>query len=610
MSWKKLAWLVVILLLAAFTLAYASPFFSKTSDIDSAIFQYIGNGIRSGQLPYRDLYDHKPPAIFYLNALGLTLGGGSRWGIWIIELFSLTLAGIFCASYLKRFFGTVPAMIATAAFLLNLTFFHEEGNLTEEYALPFEFGALYLLSLWSSAKRPNLLAFLMGISIAFATSFKQPLGALAVSIMIYIFISSVAKKDVSRFLKTLAWFTIGFTTLWMLWFAFFFLNQSFSQFWEAAFSYNFSLASIPITTRFLSLQSALQTLLTTSPYYLFALLSWGAALLFMLIKNGKVQDGLSSRWLGWLFIGLGFYVTYKNIFISGLLLIPAQYFGPHHMVRIIIGILTVMFGVYWLSSNLSDSIRFFFQNQHTNEDSLLFLPLLIALIDFPVQLIMISLSGFNFGHYYMSLLPSATVLCAFLFWSLFSNSNRVQALIWTSALAIPIIWFGVSAIMKKTHFNEDKTIKAVAAYVQSVTQPGDPVFFWSNTAPLYLESERFSPSIYFFTDPLFLRGYTNRQQTGPFLEQLQASPPKMLVVAPNPYHPFVYLGDATQCSQLSDMDYALQTANNQYHTKNIIIPEGMPDVYAWICANYTLNEIELPGIDLWNNQLYRYTPSR
>jgi hypothetical protein len=610
MSWKKIAWLVIIVLLAAFVLAYASPAFLKTSDIDSAIFQYAGNGIRSGQLPYRDIYDHKPPAIFYINALGLALGGGSRWGIWIIELLSLSTAGAFCALYLKRFFGAVPAMLATAAFLLNISFFHEGGNLTEEYALPFEFGALFFLGLWAAGKRPRLMAILIGFSIACASTFKQPLGALAVSFFVFLFMSTYKKQGRRHFFATLAWVAFGFITVWLGWFAFFAFHGALAQFWEAAFSYNFALSSISPFQRFLAIKLALQTLFTIAPYYLFALLAWMVLIAFLLLNSHKLHSFLSGRWPGWLLIGLGLVLAHDGIFLRGFTLYPAEYFGPYHMGTFIFGIIILIFGICWLTTPLPNLILPLFHKPDTIEHSPLFLPLFVAALDLPIQLLMISLSGNNFGHYYMSILPSMTVLCAYFFWSQYSHPDRRQAVVWTAVLAIPVFWYGCNSIMQKTTINENGTAKDIAAYVQEVTQPGDPVFFWGNLVPLYIESQRLSPSIFYFTDPLFLKGYTNRQHTGPFLEQLQASPPKILIVLPNMHHPFIYTEDPAQCSQLADMEHALQLAYTQYKTDKIFIPDGMPEVYAWICANYTLNEISFSGINDQNHIVYQYTPNR
>ena len=80
--------------LAFYALAPAAPSLTQIPNIDYSIFQYVGERIREGQLPYRDVFDHKPPLIFYLDALGLTLGGGSRWGIWALQLIAVGSAGL------------------------------------------------------------------------------------------------------------------------------------------------------------------------------------------------------------------------------------------------------------------------------------------------------------------------------------------------------------------------------------------------------------------------------------------------------------------------------------------------------------------------------------
>lgn len=43
---------------------------------DSGVFLYTGWRILNGEIPYLHVWDHKPPVIFILNALGLFIGGG------------------------------------------------------------------------------------------------------------------------------------------------------------------------------------------------------------------------------------------------------------------------------------------------------------------------------------------------------------------------------------------------------------------------------------------------------------------------------------------------------------------------------------------------------
>ena len=46
---------------------------------DSGVFLYIGWRFLNGDIPYRDVWDHKPPLIYFVDALGLTLTPHSLW---------------------------------------------------------------------------------------------------------------------------------------------------------------------------------------------------------------------------------------------------------------------------------------------------------------------------------------------------------------------------------------------------------------------------------------------------------------------------------------------------------------------------------------------------
>ena len=73
-----------LLLLTSLILDLANPLFDQPAR-DGGFFLYAGQQILDGKLPYQDVWDSKGPAIFYTNALGLWLGGGSRWGVWFVE---------------------------------------------------------------------------------------------------------------------------------------------------------------------------------------------------------------------------------------------------------------------------------------------------------------------------------------------------------------------------------------------------------------------------------------------------------------------------------------------------------------------------------------------
>ncbi|HEY4288633.1 MAG TPA: hypothetical protein VGN00_16120 [Puia sp.] len=54
---------------------------------DKQIFGYIGRLIAKGGVPYRDVFDHKPPLIYFFNYFG-------PWGLWLIDTFLVGLASL------------------------------------------------------------------------------------------------------------------------------------------------------------------------------------------------------------------------------------------------------------------------------------------------------------------------------------------------------------------------------------------------------------------------------------------------------------------------------------------------------------------------------------
>ena len=84
--------LILLSLLVAGVLIPNAPMCQGIPGRDSGVFLYMGWQILRGRIPYRDVWDHKPPAIYYIDALGLFVGKGSRWGVWILEYLSLCVA--------------------------------------------------------------------------------------------------------------------------------------------------------------------------------------------------------------------------------------------------------------------------------------------------------------------------------------------------------------------------------------------------------------------------------------------------------------------------------------------------------------------------------------
>lgn len=113
---------------------------------DSAIFQLIGKYWAQGVVPYKQLFDHKGPLIFFIDAIGYAIHG--RSGILVLQTLSLAVTIGAFYRFCRLGMGWLPAGVSTAVSLLYLARSFDEGNMTEEYSLPFLAICLYLAGRW------------------------------------------------------------------------------------------------------------------------------------------------------------------------------------------------------------------------------------------------------------------------------------------------------------------------------------------------------------------------------------------------------------------------------------------------------------------------------
>ena len=78
--------------LAVGTLLRQYPWTTMPTQTDSSVFLYIGKQMHLGKVPYVDLFDHKGPALYFIQYLGYAIWPGSvAGGVWILEMVSFFL---------------------------------------------------------------------------------------------------------------------------------------------------------------------------------------------------------------------------------------------------------------------------------------------------------------------------------------------------------------------------------------------------------------------------------------------------------------------------------------------------------------------------------------
>lgn len=149
---------------------------------DQGIYGVIAEGLLRGRVPYRDLWDFKPPGIFVLYAIAQTLFGKSMVSIRLLEvagLFSMALAFVKLS---REFFGDARPGVAGAAIAAvvhaQLEFWHS--------GQPESFGGMltaFALVCTAAARRElghprRATAWMAAVGVLFGLAFllKPPLG--------------------------------------------------------------------------------------------------------------------------------------------------------------------------------------------------------------------------------------------------------------------------------------------------------------------------------------------------------------------------------------------------------------------------------------------------
>jgi 4-amino-4-deoxy-L-arabinose transferase-like glycosyltransferase len=238
-SWISIAAeIVFILILSVIILLPVNPSNMEFASRDSGVFLYTGWRILNGEVPYRDIWDHKTPGIFYLDALGLAISGGSTWGVWFIELASLFAAAYVGYLLLKKLFGIYPAVISTFLWLYTFLIVLAGGNLTQEYTLPIQFAVLWLFSQWDETKPDITRAYLLGLAGGAAFVIRQNAIGGVLAIVAFLFVEGMISKRYKRFFVELLYIVLGGVTIPLIVAIYFASQGALADLWSAAFVFN------------------------------------------------------------------------------------------------------------------------------------------------------------------------------------------------------------------------------------------------------------------------------------------------------------------------------------------------------------------------------------
>ncbi len=427
---------------------------------DSGVFLYVGWRLLNGDIPYRDVWDHKPPLIYFVDALGLLFSPESMLGIWLLQFLFLFLTAFFLYKALEEALGTVPAIAGTVILTSGLLTVIDRGNVTEEYALVFQTLAFWLFAAARRNGFPLRTTFWIGLCGGFAFYFKQTtIGVWIAYALVLIAVRITQRKSPVADLAVLLTgcglvslaLTLGFAS-----------QNALSDFWNQAFQYNFV---------YVGKHEGISRLI---PVFIKG---------FLYLSRGGVLDLAIGGWLAGL---VGF----------------------------------------WINRN----------EWRTQIRSMVFL----ALLDFPLEVALITISGRSILHYYLTPLPVFAILGGILLYSLVSWLSRIRAfssagmqtLLSAVMLCLVLVLQIPLALNYPTMVTNmaDNTYKPVIDFVDSHTNPSDRVLVIGAESVVNFLARREAPTRFVYQYPLQLLG--RRDMFEEYFQEVLKNKPVLIIDAP------------------------------------------------------------------------------
>ena len=424
---------------------------------DSGVFLYVAWRWLNGSIPYRDVWDHKPPLIYLVDALGISLTPDSLWGVWLIQALFIFLTLWLLYTLLDAAFGRIAAIGGAIIFISGLLTILERGNVTEEYALVFQILGFVLFARAQRDDFPTRASFWIGLCGGIAFNFKQTtIGVwIAYSLILLAIRLSKRKNPLRDFLPLLAGWLIPSLFI-ILYFA---SQNALNDFWQQAYLYNFV---------YIGKHEGIRRLI---PVFVKG---------FLYLQNGWV---LYFSILGWL-AALGYiWLKRTSLFIEA-----------HPLI-------------------------------------------LIAFIDLPIEILLITISGRSILHYYLTPLPAMAILAGTLVYTgpflvekiRQPDSRKIQS--WAPGIVLAVILLG--QVGQVTSYPEyGRTLIAneyapVIKYVSRNTKADDQVLVVGAESVINFLARREAPTRYVYQYPLALLG--RRPMFEEYFNEILANKPVLII---------------------------------------------------------------------------------
>ena len=246
------AGIVLFILLVTFLFLQNSPLSiwrGGETGTDSSVFRTVALMMRRGGMPYRDTFDHKGPLLFILNYVGSLIS--YHKGVWVIELLMDFIAFLILYKIARLCCGKTLSLCCMLGGISLLFEYFEAGNLTEEYAMVFIAGALYIfLDYFLNDQITKLRLVLCGFCLGGVCLLRPNMISVWVVFCIAVLVQCVQRKTWSDLRVFIVFFLVGFLMIVipvLIWLG---MNDALLPCFEDYILFNFAYASDPMRASF------------------------------------------------------------------------------------------------------------------------------------------------------------------------------------------------------------------------------------------------------------------------------------------------------------------------------------------------------------------------
>ena len=230
--------LFVIVLIISLIYLDSSPLYpNMLPDIDSSVFQVMGKGLLENKIIYKELFDHKGPIVYIINAIALLIS--DRYGLFIIEVIIAYIGTIFIYKTARIMLNKDFSMIMSIIYVFISYKYFYGGNFSEEYAIAFISIAMYYIIKILHSKENNKLNWIMvGTTFAITFLIKPTYCAIWAVFGLVQLICSIKDKKIKELIKAISYMIFGIAIISIPIIIYLVVNGAMDSFIDAYFLMN------------------------------------------------------------------------------------------------------------------------------------------------------------------------------------------------------------------------------------------------------------------------------------------------------------------------------------------------------------------------------------